>query len=109
LVAIGYAIYLERRAQQRRDVAHAALVALKPSIQGANKEQVIAAINDCWKSFKSESSGQGEGAPTQRILEDAKAAVSILSPPATTRSVVTLAISASTSSTIMPIEKPCAA
>jgi hypothetical protein len=38
--------YRERRAKQRRDVAHAAPVALKQSIQGANKEQVIAAIND---------------------------------------------------------------
>jgi len=46
LAGVGYAVYVERRAKQRRDIAHAALVALKPAIQGVNRDDVIDAIND---------------------------------------------------------------
>lgn len=46
ILAIFYAVWTEHKSRQRRDLAHAALVALKPSIQGPNKDEVIAAIND---------------------------------------------------------------
>lgn len=46
IVSLGYAICTNRRAKQRLDIAHAGLVSLKTGIQGENKEEVKAAIND---------------------------------------------------------------
>ena len=43
---------MERQARGRRDIAHAALVSLKPAIQGDNKDRVIAAINDVLEKLK---------------------------------------------------------
>ena len=46
VIGILYAVYTDRRAKQRRDDMHSFLVGLKPSIQGSNKDAIIAAIND---------------------------------------------------------------
>jgi transcriptional regulator with XRE-family HTH domain len=46
VASIAYAITVDRRARRRLDFAHAGLVSLKPAIQGDNREEVLAAIND---------------------------------------------------------------
>jgi hypothetical protein len=46
VAGVAYAVFVERRAKQRRDIAHAGLVALKSAIQGDNRNDVIPAIND---------------------------------------------------------------
>jgi hypothetical protein len=45
-LAIGYAVWTDRRAGKRLDIAHAGLVSIKPGIQGPNRDEVIAAIDD---------------------------------------------------------------
>jgi hypothetical protein len=52
IVGIAVAVWAEVRARHRRDVAHAGLVSLKPAIQGANRDEVIAAINDLLTKIK---------------------------------------------------------
>lgn len=46
IVSFIYAIRTNCRANQRLDIAHAGLVSLKTGIQGENKDEVKAAIND---------------------------------------------------------------
>ena len=52
VVGIICTFVIERRAKRRRDEMHSFLVALKPSIQGTNKERIIAAINDMLEKLK---------------------------------------------------------
>jgi hypothetical protein len=52
VLALGYAVWTERRAKHRLDIAHAGLVSLKPGIQGPNREEVIGAINDLLSKLK---------------------------------------------------------
>ena len=53
LVAIIYAIITDCRARKKLDIAHSGLVSLKPAIQGQNKAEVIAAINDLLAKLQS--------------------------------------------------------
>jgi hypothetical protein len=46
IVCIAYAITVDWQARRRRDIAHAGLLSLASMIQGDNRDQVLASIND---------------------------------------------------------------
>jgi hypothetical protein len=46
IVSIAYAITVDRRARRRRDIAYAGLLSLAAMIQGDNRDQVLASIDD---------------------------------------------------------------
>jgi hypothetical protein len=52
VLAIAYAVWIDRRAGKRLDIAHAGLVSIKPGIQGPNRDEVIAAIDDLLSKLK---------------------------------------------------------
>ena len=51
-VGFGYGMWVDSLARKRLDIAHAGLVLLKPSIQGPNRDEVIAAIDDLLEKLK---------------------------------------------------------
>jgi hypothetical protein len=51
-VGFGYGVWVDSLARKRLDIAHAGLVSLKPSIQGPNRDEVIAAIDDLLEKLK---------------------------------------------------------
>jgi hypothetical protein len=53
-VGFGYGVWVDSLARKRLDIAHAGLVSLKPSIQGPNRDEVIAAIDDLLEKLKSD-------------------------------------------------------
>jgi hypothetical protein len=52
VLSLGYAVYSDWRRRSERDWVHAALVLLKPSIQGPNQGAVIIAINNMLEFLK---------------------------------------------------------
>ena len=51
-VGFGYGVWVDSLARKRLDIAHAGLVSLKPNIQGPNRDEVIAAIDDLLEKLK---------------------------------------------------------
>ena len=47
-----YSLWNDAQNRQRRNAASAVLMALKPSIQGPNKDKIIAAIDDTLERLK---------------------------------------------------------
>jgi hypothetical protein len=47
-----YSMWNDAQNRQRRNAASAVLMALKPSIQGPNKDKIIAAIDDTLERLK---------------------------------------------------------
>jgi hypothetical protein len=69
-----YSLWNDAQNRQKRNAASATLVALKSSVQGPNKDKIIAAIDDTFWSASSELSarsrrlpGQFRGAPSRPI------------------------------------------
>jgi hypothetical protein len=46
IIALVYAVKTHHKFKRERDLLHLALVNLKPSIQGPNRDDVVAAINN---------------------------------------------------------------
>ena len=60
-----YSLWNDAQNRQKRNAASATLAALKPSVQGPNKDKIIAAIDDTFWSASSELSARSWRLPGQ--------------------------------------------